>query len=462
MSHSPRKLGTRPSTVRWRILAILLAFSFLSWFNRVSMSVAYDERIKDQLGISETAIGYVYSAFLFVYMLWMTPGGWMADRSGARAALVFMGLGSAVFGLLTGMVGLVTTSAVAVLVLLLGVRGCMGLCTAPIYPATGRILAHWFPPHQRAAANGAVMAAALVGISFTYVGFGTLLDWFDWPAAFLITGTITALAGLLWAWYGRNRPEEHPDVSPAEIETIKVGSYPEAGTDVQAGPWLALLRNRSLVLLTISYGAIGYFEYLFYFWMHYYFDDILKVGKSESRLYSTILSLSMAAGMLLGGWLSDRIAQGRGHRFARTTVVVGGMLLGAMLLFGGVLSSSVGWIVICFALAMAAVGATEGPSWATAIELGRKHGATAAGIFNTGGNAGGVVAPIITPLVSNYLGWGAGIALGGVVCLAGATLWWWIDPTGGREVPKLVPTEGITLGPEVEGIALGPEPGIKL
>src|SRR5262249_12372403 len=91
-----------PTAARWRILALLLAYNSLNWFNRVSMPVAYDEKIHKQLGISEEAIGWVYSAMLIAYMLCMTPGGWLADRRGAWVALVFMGLGSALFVALTG------------------------------------------------------------------------------------------------------------------------------------------------------------------------------------------------------------------------------------------------------------------------------------------------------------------------------------------------------------------------
>ena len=108
------------------------------------------------------------------------------------------------------------------------------------------------------------------------------------------------------------------------------------------------------------------------------------------------------------------------------------MVLGGLLLGVGILVTEVAWIVVCFALAMAAVGATEGPAWATAIDLGGKQGATAAGIFNTGGNAGGVLAPVVTPLVSDWLGWQWAIGLGGLVCLIGACLWGWINPGEGE------------------------------
>ena len=179
--------------MRWRILALLLAFSFMSWFNRVSMPVAYDERIRAALGISEEVIGSVYSALLFAYMLCMTPGGWFVDRVGSRRTLTIMGLGSALFVAATRVVGLAALSATGTVAALLAVRTALGVFTAPIYPGSGHAIARWFPLRQRAAANGAVMGAALIGIAASYFAFGSLLDLFDWPAAFLVTGAVTGL-----------------------------------------------------------------------------------------------------------------------------------------------------------------------------------------------------------------------------------------------------------------------------
>src|SRR5262249_299610 len=144
--------------------------------------------------------------------------------------------------------------------------------------------------------------------------------------------------------------------------------------------WLPLLRNRSLLLLTLSYAAVGYFEYLFYFWTHYYFDEVLQLGKEQSRLFSTVVNLAMAAGMGLGGLLSDRLQRRCGYRWGRALVAMGGMLAGAGFLVLGILATEPGWIIAWFALALATVGATEGPFWATAVDLGGRHGATAAGI----------------------------------------------------------------------------------
>src|SRR5947209_648058 len=88
------------------LVGLLMALCFISHLNRVSMSVAADERIMKQFSISPTQMGAVYSAFLFTYTVCMLPGGMFIDRMGPRVALLVTGFGSAFFGALTGVVGL--------------------------------------------------------------------------------------------------------------------------------------------------------------------------------------------------------------------------------------------------------------------------------------------------------------------------------------------------------------------
>ena len=85
------------------------------------------------------------------------------------------------------------------------------------------------------------------------------------------------------------------------------------------------------------------------------------------------------------------------------------------------------WIVTWFALALGAVGMSEGPFWATAIELGGRRGGSSAALFNTGGNAGGMLAPVVTPWIGQLYGWGYAVGLGAVICLVGVVLWLGIE-----------------------------------
>jgi MFS family permease len=390
-----------------------MAIALVSHFNRVSIATAGDTRIMAQYGISPTRMGVVYSAFLFTYTLFMIPGGLFIDRFGMRAALMTVCFGSAAFVALTGAVGLVLASTASVFVALLLVRGLMGIVSAPLHPACARGVGTWVPPRARSRANGMVNGSALVGIAATPPCFGTLIDWFGWSYAFMIMGGVTTILALIWAALASDGPE--PKEEQEEIA-------------VSPAAWHTLLAHKSLMLLTLSYAAIGYFQYMFFYWMSYYFETVLKLSAERSHVYAAIPPLAMAVGMPLGGWLSDRIEHASGKADSRKAVPVLGMLAGAALLFVGVYARQPAWIVTWFSLALGAVGMAEGPSWATAIELGGSRGGSAAAIFNTGGNAGGILAPIVTPWIGELLGWGAAVALGGLICLGGVVAWFKVDP----------------------------------
>jgi hypothetical protein len=56
--------------------------------------------------------------------------------------------------------------------------------------------------------------------------------------------------------------------------------------------------------------------------------------------------------------------------------------------------------------------------------------------MNTGGNGIGLLAPLLTPLISARLGWQIGLAAGGLVGLLGALCWLWIRPAPGTNSPR--------------------------
>lgn len=416
---------------RWRIVFLLIGFSFMTWFNRVSMAVAYDASIQKQYDISEEAIGTVYSAFFLSYMLFMTPGGWFIDRFGPKLALTIMGLGSGVFGAMTGMAGLpVVASAGLLVVALLIIRFGMGFLSAPFYPAASRMVANEVRVEKQAFSNGLIQGAAALGMAAAFPLFGAFIDAFDWPMAFLVSGSVTMVLALAWIVFAAEHvsppvaPRTKPFLAPPDIQIKNL--------------WFMLFTNRNIWLLTLSYAAVGYLEYLFFFWMNHYFDKVMHIPKDASRIYTAALLLSMGVGMVAGGGFADFLRVTHGAWVGRALVPMLGMALSAVFLFLGLLGESVEAIVICLALAMFWIGATEAPVWTAAVELGGRQGGTAAAIVNTGGNLGGFIAPFFTPLVSHAIrdtwglsdqaGWQWGISLAGALCLSGAMLWWWIEP----------------------------------
>jgi MFS family permease len=413
-NHVPPQSRLAGSTHR-TIVPLLMAIVLISHFNRISISTAGDTRIMEQYGFSPPRMGMVYSAFLLTYTLFMIPGGLFIDRFGTRIALMTVGLGSALFVALTGVVGLTFQDPRSVFFGLLVVRGLMGIFSSPLHPSSARSIGQWVSPGSRSRMNGLVNGAALVGIAATPTGFGMLINRVGWPAAFLIMGGLTTIVALIWSILARDGPDASREIAEETVEL-----RPDA--------WHDLLRHRSLMLLTLVYAAIGYFQYMFFYWMNYYFESVLQLPEQESHYYAAIPPLAMAVGMPLGGWLSDQLEHRGKATWLRKVVPMAGMAAGAALLIAGVFAQEPEWIVTWFALALGAVGMAEGPSWATAIELGGRRGGSSAAIFNTGGNAGGILAPIITPVVGQLLGWGYAVALGALICVAGLVLWIWIEP----------------------------------
>jgi MFS transporter, ACS family, D-galactonate transporter len=424
--------------MKWRIVPLLMLFVALAHFNRVSISVAGAEKIIRPGFITETEMGLVYSSFLLLYTLCMIPGGLFIDRFGPRAAWMVLGFGATVGVALTGLVGLVFTQAGPLLFGLLAARSLLGITNAPLHPSGARLVANWVPHKGVALANGLVTFAACVGMASTYIVFGMLIDRFGWPQAFLITSGLTLLVALVWSLASANHPPEAATVASTDASVLSPFAEP--------GRFTRLLGNRSLICLTLSYGAVGYFQYLFFYWAQYYFEKVLEYPQDVSRQNSSLLTLAMGAGMILGGWLSDRAMARWGARRGLAMVPVLGLLLAAPATIVGVFTSSPAVILVSFAIAMAAVGSCEGSYWTASVRIGGGQGGTAAAILNTGGNAVGMLAPSVTPAIAFYLGWQAPLMLASLVCVAGAVLWWGVaadglDPmTPGPTERKKVPT----------------------
>lgn len=426
MTTEPRAAGA--GSRRWIILAFLMALCFISHFNRASITTASDERIMGQFNISTKEMGVVYSGFLLVYTLFMIPGGWLIDRRGPRLALMCMGLGSAVFCAFTGLIGFAFATAGQIWWSLLVVRSVMGSMTAPLHPGAARAVGNWFSPCQQSLANGLITAASVLAYGMVHPVFGWLIDRFDWPKAFIITGTATALLALAWRVFAADAPAQATSVS-----NESKAARPDAAV---LPPVDKLLNDRRLWLLTLGYSAVGYFQYLFFYWLHYYFSSVLQMDKEQSRFFASIPNLALAAGMLTGGWTARWLQGGAG----RTLVPKVGMSLAAALLLCGLFAETRFWIVLWFTLSLGSLGLCEASFWTMAVEVGRERGGTAAAIMNTGGNGIGLLAPMVTPWIGEHLGWGWGLGLGAVIGLLGALCWFGIS--AGKETPPALSRGG--------------------
>lgn len=400
---------------------MLMGFTFLGHFNRVSISVAGNERFIGPNGLSKEQMGMVYSAFLLVYTICMLPGGWVIDRVGPRLALTGMGLGMGCCVVLTGALGLLGTSIAVLWLPLMAIRGCAGVVSVPLHPAAARTVSLWVPLTGRSTANGLVTAGALVGIASTYPVFGMLMDWLDWPLAFAVCGATMMLFALVWWLLAGNEPAEHASASTVD-DLVSTPRTTASFVDL-----MRMFRNRGLVLVTLSYAALSYFQYLFFYWIEHYFEKVLKLPVSDSRRAAFTVNMAMAVGMACGGYCTDFLCRIFGRRWGSRSMAITSMGLSALFGWQGVSAEDPGQVVLLFSLALGSLGLCEGLFWTTAPILEPRSGGLACAFLNTIGNAGGLLAPVFTPWIGEQHGWTVAIVVACLVCAAGALLWMVID-----------------------------------
>ena len=393
-----------------RVVILLFSFSIMTYFVRTILSIAGPTIIKE-FHLSETEMGAIYSAFLFSYALLMLPGGFLADLWGPKLALAVVGLGSGVLTVLTGF------AAVPGLGVLLGVvpsmmlvRLLLGVCTAPIYPACSKMNVNWTPLSHRAKVQSLIIAGAGLGGAISPIVFEWMMSKFGWRHSFLLAGIASGALGVIWCISVRDNPGR------------RVGKLERAPVQ-----WRLLLSDRNIRLLTIGYVALDYFEYIFFYWIYYYLSEIRHVDPQQTALYTTGLFAAWAVMTPLGGWGADRMMSIYGSLGLRT-IAIGGLALSAILLFTGAQTDSVLSAVVQMALALGFAACADVTFWTAIINISGSQSGTAGGILNTGGNLGGLIAPVLTPWIASKAGWAAGLYFGSLMALASALLWFFIDP----------------------------------
>jgi MFS family permease len=346
---------------------------------------------------------------------------------------------------LTGALGWLGLSVAALWLPLIAIRGLAGATSAPLHPGAARSVSLWIPLSGRATANGLVTAGALIGIAVSYPGFGWLMDRLDWPLAFVLCGAALMLFALVWSRLATDGAVSHPWANSAERELSQSCDVLPTHSAAPVDEFLGLFRNRQLVLLTISYAFVGYFEYLFFYWIGYYFKRELKLPVEESRQAAFTVTMAMAVGMTIGGVCSDWLCRRVGSRWGYRGVALAGMGLCALFGWVGVSAEVPSHVVALFSLALGSLGMCEGVFWTTAPLFQKRSGGLACAFLNTLGNAVGLLAPVFTPWIGKRFGWIAAIDVACVLCAVGAVIWLWIDPDArydsSREPLDPVPVE---------------------
>ena len=139
---------------RFWVYFLLFLLNSISYTDRINMSVA-GHLVASEFGLSPVALGYLFSSFLWAYVLMMLPGGRLIDAIGAHRVAPIMATIWSVSQILSGAsIGFVT-----ILLTRLG----LGVGEAPVSPISYQSVRQWGPAREHGVAIGAIQSGTLLG-----------------------------------------------------------------------------------------------------------------------------------------------------------------------------------------------------------------------------------------------------------------------------------------------------------
>lgn len=365
--------STRPaSRVRLLVLVALCALSAILYLDRICISQA-QKPIQDELGLSKTESSYFMMAFSLAYALFEVHTGHWGDRIGSRRVLTRISIWWSVFTALTG--------ACTGLWSLIVVRFLFGAGEAGAFPNCARVLARWFPDHERGRAHGVMLTASRLGGVAAPIISAVLIEWYGWRWTFAILGSVGVFwAAAFWYWF-RDNPADHPDVNAAELAIIGDRLSQSDHHDI---PWRAVLTNRSIWLLSLIMICASFDAYVYFSWFATYLQEGRGVSNLDAGYMTSMVLAGAASGTMVGGLISDWFVRPRG-KGARRVVGAASFALGAGCLVVSLMWESPWLMALCAALSCMAAQSTQPLWWASITAISGRHVGALFGLTNSMG-----------------------------------------------------------------------------
>jgi MFS family permease len=405
---------------RYEVLTLLCASAAIAYIQRAALSVPAQE-IAGDLAFKDLArdMGTIQSIWYFGYAAMQIPGGWLADRLGARKALIFFSCLWSVATLLAALSSGFTSLAAT--------WGLMGAAQAGAFPCAAKALGRIFPDTQRARATGLLAAGMTIGGAIAPILAAYFLEWLASPAQSLqidrwrLLLAAYSIPGLLWAilfWWWI--PDSKLPATQADLQPVP------------AVDWSRMLSSVPLGLLCAQqfFRAAG--MVFFMTWFPTFLQKTRGVSQFDSGWLTTVAGIGAVVGSLTGGFFSDWLLKKTlSQRLSRQGVAVAGMSGCAVLIVLSYYAQDLNQSIALISLGAfcATFGGVSG--YTVAIRFGGNNVATVFSTMNMFGNIGAALFPLSAGwLVAQTGNWNLILFLFAGVMAIDAVCWALLNPKG--------------------------------
>jgi MFS family permease len=303
----------------WSVVALLVFASLVAFVDRQVVAIVV-EPMKQDLGLTDAEVGWLYGVFAVFYALAALPIAWLADN---RSRTATIGIGVAFWSMMTAGGGIAQNFWQLLLV-----RMGVGVGEATLTPATNSLLGDYFPREKLPLALSVYQLGPIIGSGLAFVIGGVVLA----TVMNLEPMTIPGIGTLhpwqqTFVWLGL------PGLALAVVFFVMrepVRRVPvRRGEGRGFGPLLAFYRENTRTLVFHHFGCLflNLMGYAFVFWTVSFFVRVHGLAAADaSQTFGWIFAVFGSLGPLLMAILG-RSLERRGRADANiTAAMVGGML----------------------------------------------------------------------------------------------------------------------------------------
>jgi len=284
-------------------IAVLFGINFMNFFDR-QIAGALGEPIRIEFGLNDTQLGLLAMVFTLVYAVVGVPIGRLTDNWSRKRVIA---LGVTFWSVLTAASGLAWNYTTVLLA-----RVGVGIGEASCAPASQSLIGDLYPPERRARAMATFMLGLPLGLCGAYLLAGVIGEAWGWRAAFFVAcvpGLILAVMALFIREPSRGAMELHASSQPATVTS----------------PYRTIVRIRTLWWVVLSGMLFNFNSYAVNTFQTPFLQRYHELGLRDANNLSALsLGLAGVVGLLLGGWLGDRL---RRH-YANGRLLLAGITMG--------------------------------------------------------------------------------------------------------------------------------------
>ena len=286
---------------RWFLLFIAWFLMTMMGYNNMMFNVQYDLLAPPPVGIGLTPHQFYLciTATTLAPVVMALASGLLTDRIGVKRVVLIGSIIAVVFGLLrilaTGFVDMFIYCIV------------MGVGLGTLGGNAPKLVGQWFHVKQIYLGIGLILTALAVG---PMLSLATGALWPSWSYGFLVVGLLLAVATVVWAIWGKDRPREYLDHGRTIV-----------GVPMKEG-LLAVIRSKNLWLIVGTYALANSLITAYVGGMPLIYVEERGVPRELAGLVCAIGGLGYAVGIPLFAWFAEKVG------YIKPVLVVGVGLAG--------------------------------------------------------------------------------------------------------------------------------------